>query len=122
MRSKARAGDFSTAGRRVGLDTAPVDATCASEMGGGPSTERCRKPLWSCTTWCAGSERSSRRTSCSLLKSFIEIDKLQKPDAYVQMGIHTLFIISAIGLAHVARMSDISVSENRAHRKTVAPV
>jgi len=38
------------------------------------------------------------------------------------MGIHTLFIISAIGLAHVARMSDISVSENRAHRKTVAPV
>jgi len=36
-------------------------------------------------------------------------------------SIHLLFIISAIGLAHVARLSDISVSESRAHRKAVEP-
>ena len=60
-------------------------------------------------------------SSIHLLKSFIEIEKLQKVDVYVQMGIHLLFIISAIGLAHVARLSDISVSESRAHRKAVEP-
>ncbi len=63
-------------------------------------------------------------SSIHLLKSFIEIEKLQKPDVYVQMGIHLLFIISAIGLAHVARMSDLAVSEFRNHRKAgdMAPV
>ena len=45
-------------------------------------------------------------SSIHLLKSFIEIEKLQKVDVYVQMGIHMLFILSALGLAQVARMSE----------------
>jgi uncharacterized protein (TIGR00645 family) len=56
-------------------------------------------------------------SSIHLLKSFIEISKLQRGDVYIQMGIHMLFIISAIGLAHVARMTDAAVAENRPHRK-----
>jgi uncharacterized protein (TIGR00645 family) len=47
-------------------------------------------------------------SSIHLLKSFIEIEQLQKTDVYVQMGIHFLFIISAIGLAYVAKMTDES--------------
>lgn len=57
-------------------------------------------------------------SSIHLLKSFIEIEKLPKLDVYVQMGIHMLFIVSAIGLAYVARMSDLAVAESRAHRRT----
>jgi uncharacterized protein (TIGR00645 family) len=56
-------------------------------------------------------------SSIHLLKSFIEIEKLQKTDVYIQMGIHFLFIISAIGLAHVAKMTEGSVNESRSHRK-----
>lgn len=59
-------------------------------------------------------------SSIHLLKSFIEIEKLQKADVYVQMGIHCLFIVSAIGLAHVARMTDAAVAESRPHRKSEA--
>ena len=47
-------------------------------------------------------------SSIHLLKSFIEIDKLQRADVYVQMGIHLLFVISAIGLAYIAKMTDES--------------
>jgi uncharacterized protein (TIGR00645 family) len=47
-------------------------------------------------------------SSIHLLKSFIEIEKLQRMDVYAQMGIHFLFIISAIGLAYVAKMTDES--------------
>lgn len=47
-------------------------------------------------------------SSIHLLKSFIEIEKLQRADVYVQMGIHLLFVISAIGLAYVAKMTDDS--------------
>lgn len=57
-------------------------------------------------------------SSIHLLKSFIEIDKLQKTDVYVQMGIHMLFIISAIGLAHVARMTEASVADRRPRQKS----
>ena len=57
-------------------------------------------------------------SSIHLLKSFIEIEKLQKTDVYVQMGIHLLFIISAIGLGHVARMTeDVGAEQHHAHRK-----
>ena len=45
-------------------------------------------------------------SSIHLLKSFIEIEKLQRADVYVQMGIHGLFVISAIGLAYIAKMTD----------------
>jgi uncharacterized protein (TIGR00645 family) len=45
-------------------------------------------------------------SSIHLLKSFIEIEKLQRTDVYVQMGIHFLFVISAIGLAYIAKMTD----------------
>lgn len=47
-------------------------------------------------------------SSIHLLKSFIDVEKLSKPDVYVQMGIHFLFIISAIGLAYVAKITDES--------------
>lgn len=47
-------------------------------------------------------------SSIHLLKSFIDIDKLAKPDVYVQMGIHFLFVISAIGLAYIAKITDES--------------
>jgi uncharacterized protein (TIGR00645 family) len=47
-------------------------------------------------------------SSIHLLKSFIEIEKLQRSDVYVQMGIHLLFVISAIGLAYIAKMTDES--------------
>jgi len=56
-------------------------------------------------------------SSIHLLKSFIEIAKLEKSDVYIQMGIHFLFIISAIGLAHVARMTEACVAQSRPHRK-----
>lgn len=56
-------------------------------------------------------------SSIHLLKSFIEIEKLQKTDVCIQMGIHLLFILSAIGLAYVARMSDASVAQSRPHPK-----
>ena len=56
-------------------------------------------------------------SSIHLLKSFIEIDKLDKTDVCIQMGIHFLFIISAIGLAYVARMTDAAVADNQPHRK-----
>lgn len=56
-------------------------------------------------------------SSIHLLKSFIEIEKLERSNVYIQMGIHLLFIISAIGLAHVARMTDASVAENRPQRR-----
>ena len=56
-------------------------------------------------------------SSIHLLKSFIEIEKLQKIDVYIQMGIHFLFIISAIGLAYVAKMTELPVTETRPHRK-----
>jgi len=45
-------------------------------------------------------------SSIHLLKSFIEIEKLQKCDVYAQMAIHMLFIISAIGLAHIAKITE----------------
>jgi uncharacterized protein (TIGR00645 family) len=47
-------------------------------------------------------------SSIHLLKSFIDIEKIAKPDVYVQMGIHFLFVISAIGLAYIAKISDDS--------------
>jgi uncharacterized protein (TIGR00645 family) len=47
-------------------------------------------------------------SSIHLLKSFIDIEKLSKQDVYAQMGIHFLFIISAIGLAYVAKITDES--------------
>ncbi|MFZ4395675.1 MAG: TIGR00645 family protein [Kiritimatiellia bacterium] len=56
-------------------------------------------------------------SSIHLLKSFIEIEKLDKVDVYVQMGIHFLFIISAIGLAYVAKMTETAVAESRPGRK-----
>ena len=57
-------------------------------------------------------------SSIHLLKSFIEIEKLEKTDVYVQMGIHLLFIVSAIGLGHVARMTeDVGAEQHHAHRK-----
>jgi uncharacterized protein (TIGR00645 family) len=52
-------------------------------------------------------------SSIHLLKSFIEIEKLNKVDVYVQMGIHMLFIVSAIGLAYVARLSDAVTTEGQ---------
>ncbi|MEI8078820.1 MAG: TIGR00645 family protein [bacterium] len=58
-------------------------------------------------------------SSIHLLKSFIEIEKLHKADVYIQMGIHFLFIISAIGLAHVALMTETSVAKSRPHGKPV---
>lgn len=60
-------------------------------------------------------------SSIHLLKSFIEIDKLQKPDVYVQMGIHMLFIVSAIGLAHVTRLSDLSAPHPQAQPRAAGP-
>jgi uncharacterized protein (TIGR00645 family) len=56
-------------------------------------------------------------SSIHLLKSFIEIEKLQKTDVYVQMGIHFLFIISAIGLAFVAKMTEITAAESRPRKR-----
>ena len=56
-------------------------------------------------------------SSIHLLKSFIEIDTLPKINVYTQMGIHLLFIASAIGLAHVSRLTEASVAESRPHRK-----
>ena len=53
----------------------------------------------------------------NLLKSFIEIEKLQKTDVYVQMGIHFLFIISAMGLAYVAKITETAVAESRPAHK-----
>jgi uncharacterized protein (TIGR00645 family) len=47
-------------------------------------------------------------SSIHLLKSFIDIEKIAKPDVYVQMGIHFLFVISAIGLAYIAKITDES--------------
>lgn len=47
-------------------------------------------------------------SSIHLLKSFIDIEKLAKTDVYIQMGIHFLFILSAIGLAYVAKITDES--------------
>lgn len=52
-------------------------------------------------------------SSIHLLKSFIEIESLQRANVHIQMGIHFLFIVSAIGLAYVAKMSEISVAESR---------
>ena len=57
-------------------------------------------------------------SSIHLLKSFIEIEKLQKADVYTQMGIHLLFIVSAIGLAHVSKLTEASVAESRPQRKS----
>lgn len=45
-------------------------------------------------------------SSIHLLKSFIDIEKLDKTDVYIQMGIHFLFILSAIGLAYIAKITD----------------
>jgi len=45
-------------------------------------------------------------SSIHLLKSFIEIDKLDRINVYGQMGIHFLFILSAIGLAHIAKVTE----------------
>jgi uncharacterized protein (TIGR00645 family) len=59
-------------------------------------------------------------SSIHLLKSFIEIEKLQRANVYTQMGIHFLFIISAIGLAYVAKMSETSITESRIPRKPEA--
>jgi uncharacterized protein (TIGR00645 family) len=56
-------------------------------------------------------------SSIHLLKSFIEIDTLPKINVYTQMGIHLLFIVSAVGLAHVSRLTEASVAEARPHRK-----
>jgi uncharacterized protein (TIGR00645 family) len=56
-------------------------------------------------------------SSIHLLKSFIEIEKLERPNVYTQMGIHLLFIVSAIGLAHVSRLTEASVTESRPPRK-----
>ncbi len=56
-------------------------------------------------------------SSIHLLKSFIEIENLQKPNVYIQMGIHLLFIVSAIGLAIVSRMTEASVAENKTPRR-----
>lgn len=56
-------------------------------------------------------------SSIHLLKSFIEIETLPKINVYTQMGIHLLFIVSAIGLAHVSRLTEASVAESRPHRK-----
>lgn len=50
-------------------------------------------------------------SSIHLLKSFIEIEKLDKSDVYVQMAIHMLFIISAVGLAYTTRLNDSAVTE-----------
>lgn len=47
-------------------------------------------------------------SSIHLLKSFIDIEKLSKHDVYIQMGIHFLFVISAIGLAYIAKITDES--------------
>jgi uncharacterized protein (TIGR00645 family) len=55
-------------------------------------------------------------SSIHLLKSFIEIEKLQRVNVYTQMGIHFLFIISAIGLAYVAKMTEDPVQEGRTPR------
>lgn len=52
-------------------------------------------------------------SSIHLLKSFMEIEKLQRVNVYTQMGIHLLFIISAIGLAYVAKMSEDPIHEGR---------
>jgi uncharacterized protein (TIGR00645 family) len=51
-------------------------------------------------------------SSIHLLKSFIEIETLHRADVYVQMGIHFLFIISALGLAYVAKMTEEPHSVN----------
>ena len=45
-------------------------------------------------------------SSIHLLKSFIDIEKLPKADVYAQMAIHFLFILSAIGLAHIAKVTE----------------
>ena len=56
-------------------------------------------------------------SSIHLLKSFIEIDKLEKTNVCIQMGIHLLFIVSAIGLAFVSRLTEASGAESQPHRK-----
>ncbi len=56
-------------------------------------------------------------SSIHLLKSFIEIEKLDKTGVYIQMAIHLLFILSAIGLAYVAKMTDAAVSESKHPKK-----
>lgn len=55
-------------------------------------------------------------SSIHLLKSFIEIDTLPKINVYIQMGIHLLFIASAIGLAYVSKLTEEPVAEGRTHR------
>lgn len=61
-------------------------------------------------------------SSIHLLKSFIEIESLERANVYLQMCIHFLFIISAIGLAYVAKMSETAVAESRAPRKAEAAI
>lgn len=56
-------------------------------------------------------------SSIHLLKSFIEIDKLDRANVHIQMLIHLLFIVSAIGLAYISRMTEASIDENRPHGK-----
>lgn len=56
-------------------------------------------------------------SSIHLLKSFIEIEKLDRGNVYIQMAIHLLFVISAIGLAFVARITDDSSAEHHPRRK-----
>jgi uncharacterized protein (TIGR00645 family) len=51
-------------------------------------------------------------SSIHLLKSFIEIKQLKLTDVYVQMAIHFLFVISAIGLALIAKMTDEAHEKN----------
>ena len=60
-------------------------------------------------------------SSIHLLKSFIEIDTLPKINVYTQMGIHLLFIVSAIGLAYVSRLTEASFAESRPRCKQESP-
>ncbi|MFH1563790.1 MAG: TIGR00645 family protein [Nitrospirota bacterium] len=52
-------------------------------------------------------------SSIHLLKSFIEIEKLEKSNVYVQIVIHFLFIISAIGLAYIAKVTEAPCAESK---------
>ena len=56
-------------------------------------------------------------SSIHLLKSFIEIEKLQKQDVYAQMAIHFLFIISALGLAYIAKITEGDHSKPHQHAR-----
>ena len=56
-------------------------------------------------------------SSVHLLKSFIENDTLPKINVYVQTGIHLLFIVSAMGLAHGSRLTEASIAGSRLHRE-----